>query len=129
MMSRHTQIGSIVAKAGRRIASSRIFSTASVLLLITVFVSPACSTAPPGSYSQSAEARQALQEFPEVARNCELPEAFLQQFTDEGRRMRLLLPAEIYSRRDKPPVQGRIACVLHWASERELKLLVLGMRR
>jgi hypothetical protein len=88
-----------------------------------------CSTVPPGGYSQSAEARSALQEFPEVARNCELPEAFLQQFTDEGRKMRLLLPAAIWARRDEPAMQGRIACIHHWADERGLQLLVMGTNR
>ena len=84
---------------------------------------------PPGGYTQSLEARQALEEFPEVARNCELPEAFLTQLTDEGRKMRLLLPAETYARRDEPVMQGRIGCVVHWANERGLQLIVLGTDR
>ena len=90
---------------------------------------PACSTVPSGGYTQSPVARRALEDFPEVARNCELPEAYLQQFADEGRKTRLLLPAETYARREEQVMQSRIGCILHWASERGLKPIVLGAQR
>jgi hypothetical protein len=70
-----------------------------------------------------------FEEFPEVAMNCELPEAALARFTDEGRNVRLLLPRATYRRRGEPAVAGRIACIEHWARERGLRLRVYGLRR
>lgn len=84
---------------------------------------------PPGAYVGSRDSRPILAEFPLVARNCELPEATLLRFTDEGRRFRLMLPAAIYAGRDTAPIQGRIGCILHWAQERGVRLLVHGERR
>ncbi len=86
-----------------------------------------CASVPPGGYTQAPVARTALEEFPQVARNCGLPEALLSQFTDEGRSLRLLLPAALYARRDEAPVAGRIACIIHWGNERGLRLVVMGL--
>ena len=63
-------------------------------------------------------------ELEEVARNCELPEAKLIGISDQPGRYWLAIPAEAYARRNEPPVQGRIACVSHWAREGGLRITV-----
>lgn len=88
----------------------------------------ACAT-PPGAYVDSMDSRAILGEFPEAARNCGLPEASLLRFTDEGRRFRLMLPATVYAQRTASPTAERIGCILHWADERGLRLMVQGSRR
>ena len=101
--------------------------------LSVLFAALAASVAgcaiPPGSHVDSMDSRAILAEFPDVARNCGLPEASLLRFTDEGRRFRLMLPASIYEGREAEPTAGRIGCITHWAGERGLSLIVQGSRR
>jgi len=89
----------------------------------------ACSAPRQGVLRQAPETRAAADEFPAVARNCGLPEAVLAQFTGSALRGTLLLPAELYVRRDEQPVLGRIACIEHWAHGRALRLFVSEARR
>ena len=65
------------------------------------------------------------EEFPGVARNCELPEARLNR---AGRGYALALPTATYAARDRAPGHGRIACVTHWADERGLTLTLVEAR-
>ena len=78
---------------------------------------------------QAPAARAAADEFPQVARNCELPQAELVQFSGSSLRGTLLLPPELYARRGEQPVAGRIACIDHWALGRALRLFVAEARR
>jgi len=89
----------------------------------------ACSAPRQGVAIQAPGARAAADEFPAVARNCELPEAVLVQFSGSALRGTLLLPPELYARRGEPQVAGRIACIDHWAHERALRLFVAEARR
>jgi hypothetical protein len=68
-------------------------------------------------------------EFAEVARNCELPDAKLIGISDQPNRYWLALSAETYSRRDEPVVQGRIACIKHWARERGVQIMATQAAR
>jgi hypothetical protein len=69
---------------------------------------------------QNVERPPANLEFPEIARNCQLPTATL---TWTGSAWRLALPAETWAARDRSPEAGRIACIHHWARERGLTLI------
>jgi hypothetical protein len=98
-------------------------------LIVAIAATIAACAAPPGSRVDSMDSPAILAEFPDVARNCELPEASLVRFTDEGRRFRLMLPASVYERRETAPTAGRIGCITHWAEGRGLSLMVQGSRR
>lgn len=61
------------------------------------------------------------EELPEILRNCALAGARLMR-EQQRESYALILPAEILAARDDAPVEGRIACVTHWARERGLVL-------
>jgi hypothetical protein len=71
------------------------------------------------------EQRSVEEDFPEVARNCQIPAATV-SWTRSA--YRLILPADLYAARDRPPAAGRISCITDWAHGRGLTLTVEARR-
>lgn len=67
----------------------------------------------------------AEEEFPEAARNCQLPQAVLSR---AGSYFVVTLPADIYAARGREPAATRIACLTRWAGARGLTF-TLGSAR
>ena len=73
----------------------------------------------------AAEAEMIAREFPDVARNCELPEATVSR---NGGRHVLTLPSTVFAQMSDARTRGRVACIEPWARERRLALDIAEAR-
>ena len=73
----------------------------------------------------AAEAEMIAREFPDVARNSELPEATVSR---NGGRHVLTLPSTVFAQMSDARTRGRVACIEHWARERRLALDIAEAR-
>ena len=64
-----------------------------------------------------------------AAANCEVPGAYFVQFTDEPRRVRILVPKELWSKRKEASIAVKLHCLNAVVVGRGYKPILLGMRR
>lgn len=90
----------------------------SILIAVAVLCLTACATA----------GRAQDSEFPEVARNCEVPGARLAagEAGQPAEFRWLIVPRAVHARRARQPENGRISCLLHWGRERGLLMIVIA---